>query len=542
MRIPLTPGYSDPQLPITAQRMVNCYPVVAISEQGKRYVRDVVGAPGLKLWATVRAGYACRGLYPGESYLYGVWGNTAYKIDSDGNETSLGTMSTNSSHVWIESNLTESQVAFCDGSTVYVWDGSTFAEVSDTDMPATSAMCYQDGYLIVSKVDSGRFHICSPNAFTTWDGTDYANAEGGSDYLVAPFSFSRQLFLFGNKTCEVWYNSGDSDFPFVRYSSVFISDGLAAAAAIAEADNAFFYLSTDMQIKRMRGYTPQIVSTRVIDRAINAMSDVSDCVAISYNFDGSEQVVFNFPTADQTFVFDVASSSWYERETGMSGNRWVVTAYARWAGKNIVGDRTEGKLYELDADTYDEDGATMPFIYQTHELVGKNGFRNVHHRLIAEFEPGVGQSTGLAEGTAVLSAGAVDSVTIDDGGSGYTEAPDVEFSGGGGSGALATATITGGAVTAVTIVAGGSGYTSAPTVSFVGGTQDPQVILKWSDNRGQQWSNELWRSLGEIGRYDARQIWGRLGAPRRRIYELKITDAVERKLHGLHLIATQGRA
>lgn len=55
------------------------------------------------------------------------------------------------------------------------------------------------------------------------------------------------------------------------------------------------------------------------------------------------------------------------------------------------------------------------------------------------------------------------------GGSGYTSAPTVAFSGGGGTGAAATATVTDGKVTAITISNAGSGYTSAPTVSLSGG-------------------------------------------------------------------------
>ncbi|MGD9691869.1 MAG: DUF2589 domain-containing protein [Phycisphaerales bacterium] len=55
------------------------------------------------------------------------------------------------------------------------------------------------------------------------------------------------------------------------------------------------------------------------------------------------------------------------------------------------------------------------------------------------------------------------------GGSGYTSAPTVGFSGGGGTGAAATAIVTNGAVTAITLDNAGSGYTSAPTVTFSGG-------------------------------------------------------------------------
>jgi hypothetical protein len=68
-----------------------------------------------------------------------------------------------------------------------------------------------------------------------------------------------------------------------------------------------------------------------------------------------------------------------------------------------------------------------------------------------------------------ISAGRVTAVTVSAGGSGYTSAPTVGFSGGGGTGATGTATVSGGEVTAVTITAAGSGYTSAPAVTFTGG-------------------------------------------------------------------------
>jgi hypothetical protein len=63
----------------------------------------------------------------------------------------------------------------------------------------------------------------------------------------------------------------------------------------------------------------------------------------------------------------------------------------------------------------------------------------------------------------------VSTVTISAGGSGYTSAPTVVFTGGGGSGAAATAVLTNDTVTSVIMTSGGSGYTSAPDVSFTGG-------------------------------------------------------------------------
>ncbi len=70
---------------------------------------------------------------------------------------------------------------------------------------------------------------------------------------------------------------------------------------------------------------------------------------------------------------------------------------------------------------------------------------------------------------AVLGTNGVIAVSVTAGGSGYTSAPTVGFTGGAGTGATAVAIISGGAVIAVVMTAEGSGYTSAPTVSFTGG-------------------------------------------------------------------------
>ena len=71
-----------------------------------------------------------------------------------------------------------------------------------------------------------------------------------------------------------------------------------------------------------------------------------------------------------------------------------------------------------------------------------------------------------AAGTADIRYG-VASVTITDGGSGYTSAPTVTFAAapGGGTTATGTAVVQSG-VASVTVTNGGNGYTSAPTVTF----------------------------------------------------------------------------
>lgn len=82
----------------------------------------------------------------------------------------------------------------------------------------------------------------------------------------------------------------------------------------------------------------------------------------------------------------------------------------------------------------------------------------------------VGWSDGLGILPTISQAGALQALELTAGGSGYTSAPTVAITGGGGNGATAVAVISGGAVTGFNITNPGTGYTSAPTVSLTGGS------------------------------------------------------------------------
>lgn len=81
---------------------------------------------------------------------------------------------------------------------------------------------------------------------------------------------------------------------------------------------------------------------------------------------------------------------------------------------------------------------------------------------------GIGGYTSAGTGaaaTATLTNGAVTGITIVSGGTGYTAAPTVLFSGGGyATRATGTASVSGGAVTGISITAGGSYYRTPPAV------------------------------------------------------------------------------
>lgn len=65
-----------------------------------------------------------------------------------------------------------------------------------------------------------------------------------------------------------------------------------------------------------------------------------------------------------------------------------------------------------------------------------------------------------------------------------------------------------------------------PLLDGDGNPRPPQAMLRWSDDRGQTWSNQYVRNCGFAGEYNVPVHWMRLGRSRNRVYELSMTDPI----------------
>jgi hypothetical protein len=63
-------------------------------------------------------------------------------------------------------------------------------------------------------------------------------------------------------------------------------------------------------------------------------------------------------------------------------------------------------------------------------------------------------------------------------------------------------------------------------VGTSGQGENPQVMMRRSNDYGQTWSQEQWRPLGKQGEYAKRVRWDGEGSARGRVYEVSGTDPV----------------
>jgi len=64
---------------------------------------------------------------------------------------------------------------------------------------------------------------------------------------------------------------------------------------------------------------------------------------------------------------------------------------------------------------------------------------------------------------------------------------------------------------------------------------DPQIMLRLSNDGGKTWGAEMMRPAGRLGEYSRRVRWERLGAARRRVFEVSFSDPIPWRLTAAYL-------
>lgn len=382
-----------------AEVCINLYP--EMGQATSKTPAMLVGTPGKRLWSTLVGGNIRGMLRFSATVSVVVCGGNVYTVSNTGVSNLIGTISVASTPVGMASNGT--LIMLVTGPTGHTVDpvAGTVVQIVDAAFQGADTVQFIDGYFAFNKTGTGQFQITQIYG-TTIDGLDFATAEGAPDLLLSLITDHRELWLFGETSTEVYFNSGNVDFPFERINGAFIEQGCAAKFSPAKMDNTVYWLTADERgqgtVQRAQGYSPQRISTHAVEFAISQMSRIDDAVAYTYQQEGHSFYVLNFPTAQQTWVFDAATNLWHQRawrdpaDNSLKQDRAICQM--AFAGETLVGDNSNGNIYVLDLDHFTDNGDLIPRIRACGHLADPDYRYQFFDSLQVDMQTGVGLVAG----------------------------------------------------------------------------------------------------------------------------------------------------
>ena len=279
-----------------------------------------------------------------------------------------------------------------------------FGQITDPALLAASRVAFIEGWLVFSQPGTRTFFTNANVPYTLlFAGSFYALKDSSTDNLVTLFENNRELWLIGERTSEVWYNSGNQNFPFVRIPSIGPQIGCAATHSITRIGPELVWLARNEQgqniVVKQVNYEWQRISTHAVDHALASYDVVNDAIGYAYEEDGHWFYVLTFPTADVTWVYDGKSGLWHKRlsydtAAGMY-HRHRSNAYCQVADVRLVGDYQNGSIYQMSRNFYSDNGAPIRCQRRAPHVWKKQNRKRIFHGwLQVEFTPGVGLQTG----------------------------------------------------------------------------------------------------------------------------------------------------
>ena len=390
--------YKNRSLPASAQSLINFYPEVMSGDSKSKIILH--STPGLKPLVTLPSG-PVHGLHVMNGVMYAVSGGNLYSINSAGVETLIGSVS-GSQRVSMADNGT--QLCIVNSSEGYTYSAADgLAQITDIDYLPASTVEQVDGYFLFPKDGTGDWFISGLLDGTAYDSLEYGTTYGNPDDVLTVLPDHADVFVFGKKSIEIKYHSGATDFPFSSKGK--IERGCAAKYSTAKMDNTIYWLGDDLAVYKMAGYTPTQISDPALEYAIQQYSVVSDAFAYTYSEEGHKFYVLTFPTGNATWVYDASTGAWHKRayRNPLSGEegRHKGNCYCYCYGKHFVGDFENGKIYQLDLDTYTDAGDPL-VTTSVFPPIHKGGEQFTISELFLEFESGIGLTSGQGSDPQVM--------------------------------------------------------------------------------------------------------------------------------------------
>lgn len=590
------PDYTPESILADSQLLMNMIYENIESQKGKS-AAFLYNSPGLSLITSLANGGG-RGIISAQSRDFVVCGTQFWELTGSFANflpVNRGAVVSDGQPVCMASSKT--QVMFVSAGNLYLFDllTNTLSTIGTSDgtnglLGTPQRVRYLLGSFYCLQEDANGNSLIQQSSLldgSTWPAVAETGVSVFSDNVLEIFEDHLLLWVFGPKQIVPYEDVGSFPFALTPYETGIMEQGLAATNSVCRADNSIFWLGADERgrgiIWRANGFTPQRVSNFALEAEIATYSTISDCVSYPYQENGHTFVVFRFPTADKTKVYDCSNGTWSRRSFmnvangNLGQSRAGFHTYSQQFQAHIVLDPINGNVYQQSIQFLDDAGTPIKRIRRATHICAEMEYQH-HKRLQLDAEVGIGPNfpgqaaptlipfldlSGAIRTLAVTEQGilqanltpnpvaAVQTIFIND--SLGTTSWQITCDAFGKLDAVQQPTYYSGYLQAIPFVSVLGGHRFTLQLQVAGGKpilnviplsqvlRGPNVVLRFSDDGAQSFSNPYTQSCGEIGNYRKRLLWNRLGRARDRVYEISATDPASYRWIEAYLITAEDR-
>lgn len=331
--------------------------------------------PGLKPLGQPATPGRGRGLFRvSNGDLYGVVGPNVYYIDTNWNFNLLGSIQNQFTPVSMDDNgqSNGNQIVLVDNTPLGYQINMTsrqMTQIVDTTglFSGATRVQYFDTFFTFNQIKTNNWYV-SLSDQVAFNALDVASKGTFGDPIQSIIATQRNLWLVGTMTAEPWFDAGDPIFPFEEVFGQFVPHGTIAPYSLCTTDVFAFYLSQDKDgraiLLMIEGYAAKRVSTFALEQEWINYSRVDDAICYTYQQGGHTFVVIHFPSADQSFGYDLATKQWHRRtwiDSNGRKHRERVSFHAFAYNTNVGMDWATGQIYAMDQNTYTDNGQPIVF-------------------------------------------------------------------------------------------------------------------------------------------------------------------------------------
>ena len=280
---------------------------------------------------------------------------------------------------------------FTNGTATLQWVGiAATATALLNGFPTTSTVvpgaAYFDTYVFIMTQD-GKVWNSEPNNPNNWDALNFITAEAEPDQGVALAKHLNYLIAFGQWSTEFFYDAGNTTgSPLLPNQTFRIEFGCANGDSVVEMEQTVVWVGVGQNTGRMvlmlDGTRPVQVSDASIERILNN-STLTDVRAYSLKVAGHYFYVLNLLNDNMTLVLDVKSKQWSIWTSYINGQEDILDGvfYTSYNNKAYSLDNLDGKLYNINEESYTDDAGPIQFRIRTNLIDANSTKRKFISRL-----------------------------------------------------------------------------------------------------------------------------------------------------------------